>query len=179
MIAESSKIANEPQSEPESDSSSKPKSEFSSMMDVPLGALEFEGNYYMLFEIGCTQQEAIDLCESLGGHLLTISSEEEQQFIIQIIKNSKMKNIWLGAYLTEVGWRWSTGELFKYTNWNKGEPNNVRKSQNAIMMYTYNDGNAIYVGKWNDENNQGREDWNGYRAIETGFICEWDIPSSE
>lgn len=132
---------------------------------------------YQLFDDGGTQKEAINKCEELGGHLLTITSEEEQEYISNMLRESKMKNIWLGAELFGDDWRWITGEEFVYQNWISGEPNNVGNIQNAIMMYAYdgidNDGNRIFIGGWNDESPDGRN-WEGYSKEETGYICEWE-----
>lgn len=145
---------------------------------VPADAIEFNNHSYKLFDTGCTQKQAIEICESLGGHLLTITSEDEQTFINSIIKHCTMKNIWLGGIYINNEWHWITDEDFVYLNWNHGEPNNVFNMQNAIMMYTYqetdNDNYSIEIGKWNDENENGR-DWDGYTSEETGFICEWDF----
>lgn len=147
---------------------------------IPDGVIEFNNHSYKLFNSGCTQKQAIEICENLGGHLLTITSEEEQMFINSVVENCTMKNIWLGGTYTNNEWNWITGEVFAYSNWNNGEPNNVFNSQNAIMMYTYqgidNDNNTIEIGKWNDENENGR-DLDGYTSEETGFICEWDFLS--
>lgn len=149
---------------------------------IPNDAVEFNSHFYKLFDSGCTQKQAIKICENLGGHLLTISSDEEQMFIDSIIENCTMKNIWLGGVYENNEWCWITNEAFIYSNWNDGEPNNASNSQNAIMMYTYqgidNDNNVIEIGRWNDENEDGRE-WDGYTSEETGFICEWEYLSSD
>lgn len=148
---------------------------------VPEDAFEFNNHSYKLFDSGCTQKQAIEICENLSGHLLTITSEEEQTFINSMIEDCTMKNIWLGGSYVNNEWYWITDEKFTYVNWNDGEPNNVFNSQNAIMMYTYhgadNDNNTIEIGKWNDENENGRN-WDGYTSEETGFICEWDFLST-
>lgn len=132
---------------------------------------------YELFDEGTTQENAIARCQELGGHLLTVTSAEEQKYISDMIKTAKVKNIWLGANLVDDKWKWITGEEFSFQNWVDGEPNNVGGEQSAIMMYTYdgvdNDNNVIFVGGWNDESPKGR-DWSGYTAQETGFICEWE-----
>lgn len=145
---------------------------------TPDDVIEFNNHAYKLFDSGYTQKQAIKICENLGGHLLTITSEEEQIFVNSIIKDCTMKNIWLGGIYTNNEWHWITDEDFVYLNWNNGEPNNVFNSQKAIMMYTYqgidNDNNIIEIGKWNDENENGRN-WMGYTSEETGFICEWDF----
>lgn len=42
---------------------------------------EFGGNQYQLFDVSMTWPEAKAYCESLGGHLATITSAEEQAYI--------------------------------------------------------------------------------------------------
>lgn len=138
---------------------------------------ELTTHRYELFDEGITQEDAIARCQELGGHLLTITSKEEQEYINNKIAAARVKNIWLGAKLVDGNWEWITGEEFSFQNWVAGEPNNVGKQQTAIMMYTYdgidNDGNTIFVGGWNDESPNGRS-WSGYTAQETGYICEWE-----
>lgn len=134
-------------------------------------AVTYNGHKYKLFDHSMTWTDANNYCESLGGHLLTINFEGEQNFITSLIDSSSKKNIWLGAELNNGSFKWVTDEEFSYTNWDSGEPNNVFGMQNAIMMYTKN-GNGT-AGKWNDESKEGR-DWPGYNVSETGFVCEWD-----
>ena len=80
-------------------------------------------------------------CSNMGGHLVTITSSGEQNFIYGLWPSG-----WIGLTdeVTEGTWRWVTGETYSYKNWNSGEPNNS--------------GNEDYVqfvsnGRWNDLNN--------------------------
>lgn len=77
-------------------------------------------------------------CDNMGGHLVTITSQAENNFIFGLWPSG-----WIGLTdeVTEGVWRWVTGEAYSYTSWNSGEPNNA--------------GNEDYVqfvggGKWND-----------------------------
>lgn len=145
--------------------------------------IDEESNHkYQLFDTSMEWEKAKEYCDGLGGHLVTITSGKEQKFVTEIAKKSKKKNIWLGAEMVSGKFLWVTGEKFEYTNWNRGEPNNVNNNQNTIMMYTYsgtnNDGYSITPGVWNDESKQGRN-WSGYTVDDTGFICEWDNESTE
>jgi len=82
-------------------------------------------------------------CEAMGGHLVTVTSSAENNFIFNLWPSG-----WIGLTdeVTEGVWRWVTGEPYSYSSWNAGEPNNV--------------GNEDYVqfvgsGRWNDlPNNQ-------------------------
>jgi hypothetical protein len=77
-------------------------------------------------------------CEAMGGHLVTVTTAAENNFIFNIWPSG-----WIGLTdeVNEGTWRWVTGETYSYTSWNPGEPNNA--------------GNEDYVqfvgsGKWND-----------------------------
>ena len=77
-------------------------------------------------------------CEAMGGHLVTVTTSAENNFIFGIWPSG-----WIGLTdeVNEGTWRWVTGETYSYTSWNPGEPNNA--------------GNEDYVqfvggGKWND-----------------------------
>ncbi|MBQ3571949.1 MAG: InlB B-repeat-containing protein [Clostridia bacterium] len=119
--------------------------------------VEANGHKYEWFEGEVTWEEAKAYCESLGGHLATVTSAEEQKIIEQLDSR-----YWLGATdeLTEGEWRWITGEPWEYTNWRVGEPNGA-ESENYL---------EVWGDIWNDMAN---DDSNQY-----GFICEWDYIES-
>jgi hypothetical protein len=54
------------------------------------------------------------------------------------------------------GWRWVTGEPWKYTNWAENEPNNSG-DENYLQRWNY--------GRWNDTH--GEAYWHG------GYLVEW------
>ncbi|MCD8004031.1 MAG: hypothetical protein LUG88_09030 [Clostridia bacterium] len=127
---------------------------------VPSDAVYYNGHYYCVFDDNVTWTEAEALCESLGGYLATITSEEEQEFIYEY---SSGQNLWIGGYREddETVWMWVTGETWSYTNWDSGEPNNssnVISNENRVVLW--ND------GYWNDLNDENTSESGGY-------ICEW------
>ncbi|MCD8314409.1 MAG: GDSL-type esterase/lipase family protein [Firmicutes bacterium] len=127
---------------------------------VPSDAVYYNGHYYSVFDDDVTWTEAEALCESLGGYLATITSEEEQEFITEF---SSGQNLWIGGYREddETVWMWVTGEIWSYTNWDSGEPNNssnVVSNENRVVLW--ND------GYWNDLNDENTTESSGY-------ICEW------
>lgn len=126
---------------------------------IPAEATEFDGSYYMVYNERLSWLEAELFCESLGGHLVTITSQEEQDFIESI--NSAKK--WIGGYRHtgwDNTWYWVTSEEWDYTNWAEGEPNN---SSNVISNENKA---AVWPLLWNDLNLNSSEQY--------GFICEWD-----
>lgn len=139
--------------------------------DIPGDATFFNGNYYKIYDESLSWSDAAAFCEQLGGHLVTITSNDEQEFLTELSNLSAKKNLWIGAKIFGNNtYSWVTEEAFEYTNWADGEPNNVYNTQFTAMMYTKN--SAYPAGEWNDENENGRN-WTGYQLSDFGFICEW------
>jgi hypothetical protein len=102
--------------------------------------------------------EAQSLAATRGGHLVTLTSAAENEFVRQYA-NSKIElwqNIyggpWLGGYQDRTapdyseptgGWRWVTGEPWVYQNWYSGEPDNFRNNEHWICF-------ANFSGTWLD-----------------------------
>ena len=74
--------------------------------------------------------------ESKGGHLATITSEEEFQEICNQVPefNSGVARPWLGGTDedSEGNWRWVTGEAWSYTRWTSDSPNNAFAGQDFL-----------------------------------------------
>lgn len=74
------------------------------------GAIQFNNNYYRIFNSGMTWENAKRFCEDIKGHLVTIESENEQKFIEQLLRNKGNKNCyWVGGYKNaSEEWKWVT-----------------------------------------------------------------------
>ena len=119
-----------------------------------VNGLSFNGHYYWIFETGLSWDEAQAYCESLGGHLATITSAEEQQMLAGM--NVYDWNLWIGGYQNGESWEWITGESWDYSNWMEGEPNcNDPAGNNAAKLWPE---------QWDD----------CARTDGFAFICEWD-----
>jgi hypothetical protein len=63
------------------------------------------------------------------GYLATLTSEEEEAFLLNTFTPAQLSRRWLGASQGEgvvpadAGWAWGTGEDWLYTHWALGEPN--------------------------------------------------------
>lgn len=116
-------------------------------------------------------------CEALsaGGHLVTITSMEEQQFVWGL---ASMMDAWIGAtdgkMENEPGdmgvlSMWITGEdIMQFNGWASGEPNNYQKACSSGQGDCWEHCGFMWVdtqGAWND-------DICGY---EKAYICEWDM----
>ncbi len=145
--------------------------------------VEFNGHKYMYYQGGISWYKAKEECEEKGGYLVVISSQEEQDFLNEYIKDLQKnklltkQDIWIGASISNGVMSWVKDESNNYVNWASGEPNNVFNKQDCVMMYTTLSENGT-LGKWNDENGNGR-DWSGYELWNIGYICEWDENQSK
>lgn len=136
---------------------------------VPSSASEFNGNYYLVYENAVTWEEAETYCEALGGHLATITSEEENDFITSLISSyASAEDFYIGITDkdSEGDWStWITGETVAYSNWGSGEPDNGGIQNYGVIVNGSRTGSGYSVskGQWDD-----RENTSLY------FICEWE-----
>ena len=118
----------------------------------------FNGNYYEVVEARVTWQAANDgaaarTFQGSPGHLVTITSAAENDFVRQMLVYATNQTYWVGGFQPSGspepagGWQWVTGEPWDYTNWNPPrEPNNTFGIENVVMMY----GSGAAAGYWND-----------------------------
>ena len=142
--------------------------------------VEFSGHCYLRIDQGMTWFEAKACCERLGGHLATITSHEEQNFIESLIAGGKKHYYWLGGTDEKVEgeWVWITGEPWGYTNWFPGQPDNRSGIDGAVQNYL-----AIASDKPNSSTFWGKFSWQDIEATgdsagefisdNSGIICEW------
>lgn len=138
-------------------------------VDLPEDAVLWEGNghYYKVFSgpnseyPQLTWEEAKLACEQLGGHLVTITSSEEQDFIESLDSTTCIGewSVWIGLSRPEgTGpWTWITGEPYEYTHWDNNEPSG---DGSCVAMRTKN-----YGYGWNDAD----------ANTPFAYVCEWDV----
>jgi basic membrane lipoprotein Med (substrate-binding protein (PBP1-ABC) superfamily)/fibronectin type 3 domain-containing protein len=128
----------------------------------PAVASDFGSHRYQRIETTMPWHEARDYCASLGGHLVTINSAEENAFVYSLSPSS-----WLGASdeAVEGVWTWVTGEPWIYTNWAPYEPNNGTWPGHDGPYEHFLTFTPGYPGQWNDV----PED-----PVGGAFVCEWD-----
>ncbi len=126
---------------------------------------EYQSHRYEFFNNCDSWEEAKAYCESLGGHLATISSQEENDYIYYLLTDAGYSSAYFGLTDSEEegAWEWVNGEPVTYTNWHSSEPSNDNSNEDYAMFYwKYND------GTWNDG------DFSGSTVGDKVFICEWD-----
>jgi len=110
--------------------------------------------------------EAEAFCRALGGHLATLTSDEENQFVHSFMWNSGFTTAYFGLEDEERDhtWEWVTGEPVEYTNWDSGEPSYSGRERYGMYFYKHT------TGTWNDAHFYEDDE------VDPGcsFICEWD-----
>ncbi len=125
------------------------------VVSAPSDAKAFEKHHYKVFLESDTWLNAKQKCERMGGHLVCIASEAEQNFVTGLYEGES--GLWIGGHCDEEGkWAWVSGETWDYTKWKEEEPSGGDE-----------DCAAIWPQEWNDMVSDNRDE-------QEGFICEWD-----
>lgn len=123
--------------------------------------VRWNGHRYQFCREGMDWHEAKEYCESRGGHLVTITSAAENEFVYKLL-NGTTAMIGLTDEEEEGVMKWVTGERVAYTNFADGEPNNEWDEDYCLINGE--------DGKWND----------GHLDVESWyFVCEWDNLTAE
>jgi hypothetical protein len=141
----------------------------------PILTGDFDGHHYeVVLSAGLTWPLARDGAIAKGGHLVTITSADENEFVRALAVGAGVwsddgHGPWLGATQEiidggepDLGWTWVTNESWSYTNWLAGEPNNSGGAENYLHFYGDPAG-----GAWNDINETGD-------ASVLGYIVEYE-----
>jgi hypothetical protein len=153
--------------------------------DVPLPVQWTEaeggnGHWYEYVEMAenVIWEDAKNMAVSMGGHLATITSDEENQWVIQnvVVPNDPTGLVGgplLGGFQNhsspsysepDGGWEWVTGEPWGFTAWQSGEPNDVAGGSDYLQIWRWS-----ALG-WNDTSN------NAGPNTQFCFLVEYDTP---
>nr|XP_031545720.1 low affinity immunoglobulin epsilon Fc receptor isoform X1 [Vicugna pacos] len=93
-------------------------------------------------------------CSDLHGRLVSIHSQEEQDFLT---KHANKRGSWIGLRDLDIEGEfiWMDKKPLNYSNWQPGEPNDAGQGENCVMMQA--------SGKWNDAFCNNRLD---------GWVCD-------
>ena len=105
--------------------------------------VEYNGHFYYKSNALLTWSEANAAAQSLGGYLVTINDEAENDFLYNTFYLPSLTDLFIGLndINTENEFEWVNGEPLDYTNWDGGEPNDL-DGEDAVHM--------IFGGVWND-----------------------------
>jgi len=129
---------------------------------LPEDAVEWKGHHYLYIHRPMSWTNAFKQCQRIGGHLVAISSEAEQRFIMRL--RGRTMDTWIGARQDADGqWRWAgCREPFKYASWP-----DAGKGAAAVVP----DKGFVLMGK---RGHWLRTNAGGTHVGPDGYICEWD-----
>ena len=124
---------------------------------------ENNGHYYSIFQTPMSWKAAEKYCEYLGGYLVCIETESENEYVrnLRELIGSYSDNVWIGATdeAAEGVWRWINGQAVNFTSWASSQPDNASKAEHFAHLYA-----TSKALTWNDA--PGEKEYL--------FICEWD-----
>jgi hypothetical protein len=108
--------------------------------------------YYLLGISSWTDAE--EQAIALGGHLVTIDNQAENDWVLQTFSSyipvQPCTGLWIGLTDSNGEVLWVSGDAVTYTNWNDGEPNSQSEDYaNMLVQGRPSD------GYWNDLPNSG------------------------
>lgn len=155
---------------------------------IPEGALEYNGHSYFIYgsfydgaydgpQPQCNSwEEAQEFCESLGGHLAVITTEEENVALYEYMVTTDHTQVYLGLYRTEGQWQWVTGEDVAFTH---GLPEGEDGAYGVLYTdpWLWYDShrncdiwNSYEHGSWDAK----AYDWTSTKVDGVAFLCEWE-----
>ena len=127
---------------------------------IPADAQAFDGNHYKFIRGNVGWHDAKRQCESIGGHLVIINNDGEQDFVNSLIRNVHgYVYIGLTNEETQGEWKWTDGRSLTFAKWAPGEPNNAGGVEHWGCI------NARH-GLWLDIAKT--------HPKVVGFVCQWD-----
>ncbi|MFH0881286.1 MAG: C-type lectin domain-containing protein, partial [Lentisphaerota bacterium] len=109
----------------------------------------WQGRRYLYIPIYKTWDDARAFCEEIGGHLLSITSQEENDFVASLFPAGCW--FWLGLTTAEGGQQWASGEPFAFSNF-------------SDITQEHRLGPKIFIGKWSRD---------GVPNAHNCFMIEW------
>lgn len=134
---------------------------------------------------GITWVEASRRAVAMGGHLATITSAAENEFIARLVnarpytkESSKYSGTFSGPVVgcrqfdgarePDGGWRWVTGEPVAYSNWNRIQPNEMTYSSKPLA------GDQQCAAFWWSDHELGTWGDGGLQVDHPSFVVEFD-----
>lgn len=111
-------------------------------------------NYcYLVSDAIKARNEAQQFCSDRTAELVKITSQEENDFVLALVrqKTPSIQQVWIGLQYVSSAFYWSDNSVPTYTNWAPNEPNG-NANEPCGHMWTRRDDHlpARAPGYWND-----------------------------
>ena len=111
--------------------------------------------------------------ESLGGHLVVITSPKELEKVAAAIGKAGLARAWIGCRRVDGLYTWETDEYISYYPWDQGEPSEKDAYDGApedfIMLWNHNG------WCYNDSRQNPAGDFPEYYSGSIGFVVEYGV----
>lgn len=142
---------------------------------APTQRVQFKDHLYQFVKDNVSYADAVEKAKAMGGHLATLTSKEESDWVIKTYLTRVNTAVWLGAKRhANDGWAWITGEPWSYTDWAKSsdgmlEPKHPLSEE--VALHVCLTPSIIPPGGWADHSINGHPDG---PQDQNGFLVEWD-----
>ncbi|KAL9959769.1 hypothetical protein ACROYT_G033124 [Oculina patagonica] len=142
----------------------------------PLGWTEFGAYCYLVSGQIKSYSDAKQWCSGQGADLVKINSAEENEFVLQLVRQKapSLKQAWIGLEWITDRFYWSDYSVPVYFNWAANEPNrNGAEPCGHMWVSGHRDVDLPYraSGSWNDLACHVRSD------LPNGLVCKKLRPS--
>ena len=138
--------------------------------------IQAHASRYELVAGDVSWQAANEAAFEKGGHLATITSQDEMNQLSAMAEAAGLKYIWIGGYTSVKNSRafghWITGEPFSYTAWYPGEPS--RNDHDGTEEFYLMLWNVQGEWSWNDQRNDVLSTGLQYFIGKIGYIIEYE-----
>lgn len=114
--------------------------------------------------------EAAEKCKEMGGHMVTINTQDEFDTVVKMAEEAGVPRIWIGCHRVDGELVWENDET-GIEVWAKGEPSyvdiNDQVAEDYIMLWDNNGWG------YNDNRNDPIADYPEWYSGTVGFICEY------
>ncbi len=133
---------------------------------TPADVVAFEKKLFKVFPEQLTWHEAKQKCEGMGGRLVQINSQAENDFVMKLAIERMLPGIWLGATdeVQERTWLWNNGDGLAFNNFGNGQPDRSTAGKRYLVMMLKD-----RVGGWCNQPDKST-------AWTPGYVCEWNAP---
>ena len=122
-----------------------------SAYECPCGWDRIYDTCYYFSDTKLTWADARANCLERGGDLAVPANMWENNAIFQKLKSKSMGSAWLGVVrIWNLDFYSICGVEVSYTNWDKGEPNNLNSSENCVEVLDPSQ-NKFALMSWNDQ----------------------------
>lgn len=121
----------------------------------PSDAIVWPGNNhaYKVIQSAVSWTQARDAAVAAGGHLVSLGSQAENDFVRSLVPSSG--GVWIGAFQPSGagpepagGWVWVSGEPWAFATWACNQPDNAGNSEHCAELLI--GGNSCNNARWND-----------------------------